>query len=53
MLSYIRGYVEETGLIEQNELEPWYWSLYTAMFMSTGYVGDILGKLKNDKDLAP
>ncbi len=53
MPSYIRGYVEETGLIEQNEFDPWCWSLYTAMFTSTGYVGDILDKVKNDKDLAP
>lgn len=51
MLTYVRGYVEETGLIEEQELEPWCWSLYNAMF--TGYVGGTLDELHKDKSLAP
>ena len=53
MLSYLREYVEETGLIMHQELEPWCRALYGAMFASAGPLGAILDKLKSEGVLVP
>ena len=53
MLTYINEYVEEAGLIKQEELEPWCRDLYHVMFTSGRYIGKELDELKKDKSLAP
>lgn len=46
-------FVEEAGLIEQQDIEPRCWNLYKTMFTSPLTIGPTLEKLKDDRSLAP
>ena len=51
MLTYVREFIEETGLIEHEQLEPWCWNVYRTSCVMGKYIGDMLDQLKQDKSL--
>lgn len=54
MLAYVQLYVEGSGLIVREDLEPWALDLYDTMFEESGYVlREKLEKLGKDRDLVP